>query len=309
MAKRFSILTGEVEEYDEKALKKLKERISEKEPLKKDFEKKARYRTTQINIVKINGVISAHATIKAEYLLLFNSLNKVEVLLEDSIYNFHTKGTEQLAELIRVTDTVKKKMVYALDSKGRLKDLLNFSEVQETWERFKKNASNFASFQKVDAQHIIKLNQAGNVEYYDKELLLKNSNSNLFNQIIFSQYLTKEFENFEAETFDTQSHFFPEIQFTVNCETKQQREEENSISYAKKGTPLFINKSKMIALYEKLYKKQIEYKFTDYIYDFNTHFTVSKEDGLIDKATVTISERIKNNMESEVIYELKRVEL
>lgn len=65
----------------------------------------------------------------------------------------------------------------------------------------------------------------------------------------------------------------------------------------------------MIRLYESYYREKIGFKFTDYLYDFESDFSISKQDGLIDYATVTINERIKNNIQSQVLYELKRVEL
>jgi len=131
----------------------------------------------------------------------------------------------------------------------------------------------------------------------------------LFNKIVLGQYLTSDEGRFDVEVFETQSHFFPPIRFDVHCETTRRGESEGMVHYAKSGKPLFVDKSHMIALYEKLYLPQIGFKFTDYLYDYESKFSVSSRDKLIRTAEVAIHERIKNNMESEVLYRLREVEL
>lgn len=275
--------------------------------------REARYRTKQINIIKLNDVISAHSAIQCDYyLLLQNKMNEeiiADVRLDDSIYNFYTQGSEELSDFIRSSDTVKNNIIYLLDEKGAIADLLNEETIQQNWHRFKKQLPMNKFFQKSPSEVLDKIINAGNIEYNSKIILLKNSNTNLFNKIMFGQYLTKSFNNFEHEQFDTESHFFPQIAFTVDFETTKSSEDKSVVNYTKKGRPKFVDIDSMILLYEKFYRPQIEFKFTDYLYDIEIDFSVSKEDGLINEASVSISERIKNNMESQVLYELKRVEL
>jgi len=272
----------------------------------------ARYRSTQVNIVKINGVISAHATIKAEYLLSVTGQRdglESRVRLEDSVYNFHTKGTERTAEIVRATDTVKKDLVYRLNAKGKPIRILNLGEIQTRWKQFKADIPRNQRFEIMDDEAKKQFVAAGDAEYSSEQVMLQHSHTNLFNQIVFGQHLTRTHEDFDAEVFETQSHFFPQIKFDVHCELVKEGEEDDVIRYAKAGKPLFVDKSQMIALYEQLYKKQVEFRFTDHIYEFEQRFSVEKGTKVIDKAQVRLNERIKNNMESEVIYELRRVEL
>ena len=88
-----------------------------------------------------------------------------------------------------------------------------------------------------------------------------------------------------------------------------QGEDEEMTHFEKTGSPLFVDKSAMIGLYERLYKSQVEYRFTDYLYDFEMTFSVRKDKHTIDRAQIRINERIKNNIQSEVLYELRTVEL
>lgn len=275
-------------------------------------EQQIRHRSTQINIVKIDGVISAHATIKAEYLLTISrqaDAIRATVQLEDSVYDFHTKGSEQAAELVRATDTIKKRLVYQLNDRGNPVKLLNQLEVQQTWQEFKANMSSAGYRDRMDEETFRRFIAAGDAEYNSEELLLKNSGTALFNKLVFGQYLTNENDRFDVSIFETQSHFFPQIRFDVHCETTRRGESEGLVHYATTGKPLFVDKSHMIALYEKLYLAQIGFKFTDYSYDFEASFGVSHGEKLIRKAEAAIHERVKNNMESEVIYRLREVEL
>lgn len=300
LKKKISFETNDGRDFTEHVLDKITNR-------------EARYRTKQINVIKLNDVINAHSAIQCDYYLsLENKANEgrvATVKLDDSVYNFYTQGSEELADFIRASDTVKNRLVYALDDKGVIRDLLNEESLQQNWHRFKKQLPMNKFFQKTPSEVLEQIINAGNIEYNSKSLLLRNSNSNLFNKIIFSQYLTRSFENFEQEHFETESHFFPQISFKVDFETIKKSEDDSVINYTKKGKPRFVDIDKMILLYEKFYRPQIEFKFTDYIYDIEIDFSVSKEDGLINEASVNLSERIKNNMESQVLYELKKVEL
>lgn len=276
------------------------------------FDPQVRYRSVQINIVKIEGAISAHATIKAEYLLTLSSqpgalCPTVELL--DSVYNFHTKGSEQTAELVRATDTIKRRLLYKLDDRGNPVKLLNHEEVLQNWRAFQAALPNSGLCAHIDDATLRQFIAVGDAEYTSEEVLLRNSRTALFNKIIFSQYLTRDADQFEIETFATQSHFFPQVQFDVRCKTERQGEDLETVHYSKSGKPLFVDKSQMIELYEKLYRAQIGFKFTDYLYDYESTFSVSKRESLIQKAEVVIRERIKNNMESEVVYKLRAVEL
>ncbi|REC59102.1 hypothetical protein DRF65_27745 [Chryseobacterium pennae] len=274
-----------------------------------DFKnRKARYRTKQINIVKINDVINTHTSVRCEYLLELKK-NQAKVILQDSVYNFYAEGTQDLEQFVRTSDSLKKEVDYQLNSNGEIVEILNLEALQQGWHRFKKQLP-LNNLVKNNKPEIIKqLIDAGNIEFGSPDILLKNCKNNLFNQIIFGQYLKRQFDEFTNEQFETLSHFFPEIAFKVECETTVRNTTENQTNFLKKGRPLFVDIDNMILLYEKYYKPQIQFKFTDHIYEYEVFFTVSNEDGLIDEATIHLSERIKNNVESQVVYQLKRVEL
>ncbi len=273
---------------------------------------KVRYRATQINMVKIDGAISAHATVKTEYLLTLErpkDSRRATVELEDSVYNFHTKGTEAAAALVRATDRIKRRLVYELDSKGVPVGLLNIAEVQENWRAFKETMTREGCPEGMDEKMSERFVTAGDIEYNSEEIILKNSNVTLFNKVVFGQYLTRDEQDFEVEIFHTQSQIFPQITFDVHCLTENQGESNGTVHFCKKGEPLFVDKSAMMALYEKMYRERIGYKFTDYIYEFTARFSIQKDINLIQKAEIRIAERIKNNVEYEVAYELRAVEL
>lgn len=293
--------------FEEKRIKHETEKQADEKNGSRD---ETRYRCEQINIVKLNGVISAHSTIKTEYLLKFIGHNNAIVTLTDSIYNFFTRGTEELVGFISSSDQIKGKMHYALDDRGRIKEILNKKELIEKWNDFRVHLEENPYIQKLSQEAKKNIIETGDREFSSSDdILFKNSYANLFNQIIFGQYLKHDFYNFQGEIIKTHSHFFPDIKFDVNCETKKQTEDEEFVTYLNMGKPLYVNISDMILLYEKFYKEQLQYKFTDYKYELEMNYTISKKDNRITEANASINEAVKNNMESQVLYNLRKVEL
>ena len=163
-------------------------------------EQQVRYRSTQINIVKIDGAISAHATIKAEHLLTLSgpqSAIRPTVELIDSVYDFHTKGSEQAAELVRATDTIKRRLVYQLNEMGAPNKLLNQGEIWQNWRDFQAELPKNGLRTSMDEATFRQFIAAGDAEYSSEEVLLKNSGTALLNKILFGQYLTREEDRFD----------------------------------------------------------------------------------------------------------------
>lgn len=274
-------------------------------------ERQARYRAEQINLVKVDGAITAHATIKTEYLLTLSSTMgalSATVTLEDSVYNFHTTGSESLAAMVRATDSIKKRLVYLLDEKGLPARLLNLPEVQEAWRTFKQDLSTNGFSERLGEEGVARFIEAGDIEYNSQAIILQMSATSLFHKVIFGQHLRGGAEH-QGEVFDTQSHFFPQIRFDVHCQASTQEESEDSVTLVKVGKPLFVDKSSMMSLYEQIYRPKIGFKFTDHHYTYETNSTVAKGDRLVRRADAAIHEAIKNNLEAQVIYKLRTVEL
>lgn len=199
--------------------------------------KEARYRTKQINIIKIDGAITAHSTIQHDYSFVINPQEQIaHTVLNDSIYNFNANGSEPLVDFIKTTDSLKKHMVYSITKKGEIEDLINHQDISYDWKKFKENISSYELFSNAEPEMISKIIEVGDIEFNSKEILIENSNSNLFNKIIFSQYLTCDYNDFETEEFFTISHFFPQIKFVVNCETRKTLETQNQIKFKNRQT-------------------------------------------------------------------------
>jgi len=298
----------EREKYVEQKRKKLE---AEKRANEKIGSKdQVRYRCEQINVIKLDGAINAHSSIKTEYLLKFADHRNAEVILTDSIYNFFTPGTEHLVGFISSIDQVKGRMIYELDEKGKIKKILNIEELRKKWKDYKYEFDNNPFMKSLTQKAKDQVTEAGDKEFLmNNNILYLNANANLFNQVVFGQYLKRNYNDFEGEVLPNQSHFFPDIKFDVNCEIRKQMEDDETITYKKIGKPSFIDIPQMIDLYDRFYKKQLQYKFTDYKYLLEITYTVSKKDNRVIKGNVSIEEAIINNMESLVIYDLKQVQL
>lgn len=273
--------------------------------------RQSRYRAEQINLVKVDGAITAHASIKTEFLLTLKNATdalSATVTLEDSVYDFHTTGSEKIAELLQATDRIKKRLIFSLDENGTPVRLLNLPEVREAWRTFKQDMSANGFSGSLGEEGVARFIEAGDIEYNSQEIILKMSGTSLFHKVVFGKHLRPGAEC-QGEVFDTQSHFFPQIRFDVHCQVSTQEESEESVTLVKVGKPLFVDKSRMTSIYEEIYRPKIGYKFTDHHYTYEVNSTVSKGDRLVRRADAAIHEAIKNNLEAQVIYKLRAVEL
>ena len=88
-------------------------------------------------------------------------------------------------------------MVYSIEADGSIKDLLNHENIKDDWQQLRSEIPNHELFKESKREVIDQIIKVGDVEYNSKPLLVKNSGSNLFNKIIFGQYLTFDFDDFE----------------------------------------------------------------------------------------------------------------
>ena len=105
-------------------------------------------------------------------------------------------------------------------------------------------------------------------------------------------------ENFEFEKLQAMSNFFKDIVIEANFTYSKLKEDEKFI-FIVKESELDRNKLdeiEMVKQYNKLYKTKIKYDFTEYDYKYRATMKLNKEDGLLENLTLSLTEKIKNNL-------------
>lgn len=117
-------------------------------------------------------------------------------------------------------------------------------------------------------------------------------------------------ENFEFEKLQAMSNFFKDIVIEANFTYSKLKEDEKFI-FIVKESELDRNKLdeiEMVKQYNKLYKTKIKYDFTEYDYKYRATMKLNKEDGLLENLTLSLTEKIKNNLICDISFDLKRIE-
>ncbi len=269
----------------------------------------AHYRFKQINVIRYEDIPISNSTIRAQY--LFERANhNVHTKCEESYYTF-TPQQNKIGDFLSLSDQIRKEVYWRIDKNGEPLRILNEGELKESWENAKRETlPNNEFMNSLDKEQYQKIIQAGDTEFQDMSLFIRNYRTNLFFRELFGQYLMKSPENFEFEKLQTMSNFFKDIVIEADLTYSKLKEDENFI-FIVKESELDRNKLdeiEMVKQYNKLYKPKIKYDFTEYDYKYRATMKLNKEDGLLENLTLSLTEKIKNNLICDISFDLKRIE-
>ena len=269
----------------------------------------AHYRFKQINVIRYEDIPISNSTIRARY--LFERANhNVHTKCEESYYTF-TPQQNKIGDFLSLSDQIRKEVYWRIDKNGEPLRILNEGELKESWENAKKEVlPNNEFMNSLDKEQYKKIIQAGDSEFQDMSLFIRNYRTNLFFRELFGQYLMKSPENYEFEKLQTMSNFFKDIVIEADLTYSKLKEDENFI-FIVKESELDRNKLdeiEMVKQYNKLYKPKIKYDFTEYDYKYRATMKLNKEDGLLENLTLSLTEKIKNNLICAISFDLKRIE-
>jgi len=147
--------------------------------------------------------------------------------------------------------------------------------------------------------------------YKDMQLFIRNLGTNLFFREILGQYLTRQPDNYMSENLKTLSNFFKDTTIEALLSYSKLKEDKDFVFIAKESTLNrdTLDELSMIRQYDELYKPKIKYNFTEYDYTYHVTIKLNKNDGLIENSSISLTEKIKNNMVCSIHFDLKRVEI
>jgi len=277
------------------------------------FDKQARYRFKQVNVVKFEDIPVSHSIIRAQYIFQIKN-NIIYNQFEESHYSMRPQSVH-LEDFLSISDKIRGKIYFEINQEGKPINILNMDELTKNWEYFKKNEITGNPFVKeIKSQsykNYEKLIEAGDKEFHDKNFFMRNLENNLYFREIFGQYLTKSFENFTTEKYESISNFFKETIIEANLKYSKVSENEFFFTFQKVSE---LNRERfnvpdMIRQYNEIYKPNVKYNFSEYDYSYRLTMTINKMDGLIENANIILIEKIKNNLSCNVNFELKRIEI
>lgn len=279
--------------------------------------KQIRYRSEQQIITKHSGNLASHGVLKHEYLLGIEKINggfNANVTITDAYGSYEPELMKDLIQLGLLIDSVRHEQKFRLSENGKMKELLNKSEMISNWMTLRtmqlKDDKLLRNFERDEQKQILKeVNKYCDVVFSDNYPMLEELSKNLFHFTVFDKYLSKsDLMGKGNETTQFYSSMF-NLPLTMEFEYQNFQEKDDSYIFEKNSKLLYVDYNTIIDIYKTQYQPVLHYAYTDYNYSISSKVEVDKESNFITQAYVTIEEAVKNNVESTIIYNLKQVKL
>lgn len=274
-----------------------------------------RYRTEQANITRIEEEVKSYSQLKKEYSFKLNlSKKEVEVNLLDYFYEFNPPALSRVFDFISKIDFIRNTWLIKINTAGRFLKIDNKEVLKKRWEEFKSDDLSEIEFVKVIKQtkpqeyaNLIKQGDLQFSEVYDDE---KDFNRDLFYLVLLDKYLTVPHDQLESEIYEYQSQLFPDVVVRMNMRYDILKIEGDLITVRKVWETIESDEllEKISNGYEKYHQPLIKYKFSNYKLDMRNLFTYNHKTKVMVSAELTIIENIENNIKSECIFNLKKIE-
>lgn len=278
------------------------------------FEQKNRYRAEQLNITRIEDDIKSYSQLKKEYEVKFNLTNHlVQVKLCDFFYEFNPPALSRVFDFISEVDYIRNDCLIEINKHGRFTKIADKNKIRKNWEEFKKNKLDEIEFIKVvkqaKPQEYMKLIQEGDLQFSNQYNDEKDYNRELFYLTLLDKYLYNKDENIESEEYTYQSQLFPDVVVPMTVRYDVLKKDEDLITIRKVWETIESEEllEKVTKGYEKYHQPLIKYKFSEYKLDMRNLFTYNLKTKTLEKAELSIIENIENNIKSECIFNLKRL--
>ena len=281
--------------------------------------RQVRYRCEQAVVIKSNGMIVSHADTKREFVIRKGATidhTLIRVCMVDNIVNVNPVALSEAAQLLIDLDNVKcSNVLVSLDnSNGMIDQILNHEEIILRWNEFKDSLFDKYKFIRAESNsqklHDF-VNMAENM-IKSHNLLLQDLKTKLFFDLFFDKYLITKHDLFQPYSRVFYSQLFEGVKIVMNFTQEVLRESPDMFLVKKHSTidKKKLDLNKIIEIYDKKFKPQIKYGFSEYDYKVieNTVYSTG-DDYWIEQSNVSIAERVKNNIDVLTDYKLNKIEL
>lgn len=274
-----------------------------------------KYRSEQLTVIKVNGIINNHAETKVEihakrYVTQSNYC--VDLLLTDSIITVYPDQLQEALNLMCELDFIKHNVSVVIDKlTGRIKNILNMDYVQEAWIQYKQKFYEKYAFVKtpdVKTKLDAFINNA-EAQMTEKDILLDFETRPFFD-LFFDRYLVNSYIDTTPYSKQYCSQLFNNKPVQMNGTKKVIHETPVAITIVKE-VKLDKKNTSMVEfenLYNQQYKPTVGYKFSDYNFEHKTEIILNPVERIVETASMNINENIQNNIELFIDYKLRRIQ-
>lgn len=280
----------------------------------KEYQKKARYRCEQFNTTKVEDRITFHCNTKKEYLVEKDSANeKVRVKLKEYLYKINPENLSPAIEAVKDLEFDKENVVLGLNDDNTIKEVINFDEIKEKWEKFKPkliSSEFYNQIEKINSKAAQDIITGGELEFESENNLRKTYDKLMLFHVLFNDFDAHKKRN-KNETLKFISQIFVNISLEIELQHTIIKEDDYFVEYRTVGTLLKdkLDNAVLEEQYNKFYKPIIEYSFSEYNYEYRIRRMVDKKNGFIVNATALMKEEVKNNYQFVTQFDLKQIEL
>jgi hypothetical protein len=278
-------------------------------------ENEAKYRSEQLVVIKIDGIIENHAETKLEYKvkkMVVNGQLMAKVDLVDQVLNIQPSYLQESMTLMGKIDVIKSNALVVIEpANGKVKGIANIDEIKNNWLAFKNDIYAGTSF--VQSPEI-----KANIETFVKNVDTQMNEESImldfqvrpFFDLFFDSYLVDKAYTFNNYTKLYYSQLFDHLPVEFDVTQTLIDEQPNLLTINKQAR---LNSNNMhLADFEKIYdlkyKPRIGYKFSNYDFEHQTQVSYNLNENLLSDASMGISETVKNNIELIVDYTVRRIE-
>jgi len=280
---------------------------------KKEYQKKARYRCEQFNTTKVEDRITFNCNTKKEYIVEKDSANeKARIKLKEYLYKINPENLSPAIEAVKELEFDKENVVLALDENNAIKEVINFDEIKEKWEKFKPkliSSEFYHQIEKINSKAAEDIIKGGQLEFESEKNLRKTYDKLLLFHVLFNDFDAHKKRD-KNESLKFISQIFVNIPLEIELQHTIIKEDDYFVEYRTVGTLLKdkIDNTVLEEQYNKFYKPIIEYSFSEYNYEYRIRRMVDKKSGFIVNATALMKEEVKNNYQFVTQFDLKQVE-
>lgn len=275
----------------------------------------AKYRSEQLVLIKVDGIIENHAETKLEYKIekiVHDDQFLVKVNLTDQIVNMQPNHLQEGFDLMSKIDLIKSNARLLVNPQtGKIASIENIDEIRNNWFAFKQEVEANTSFVKSEEMKTSIANYLSNTELqFTNENLLQDFQVRPFFELFFSAYLISDKLAVKNETKLYYSQLFDRLPVELDILATIVNETPDTINILKDATlnRENLNLSAFVKIYDERYKPRIGYKFDEYSFEHHTQVSYNLKDNLLADATMNIVEMVKNNIEVFVDYKLMRID-
>ncbi|RAJ31879.1 hypothetical protein [Pedobacter cryoconitis] len=275
----------------------------------------AKYRSEQLVLIKVDGIIENHAETKLEYKIekiVHDDQFLVKVNLTDQIVNMQPNHLQEGFDLMSKIDLIKSNARLLVNQQtGKIASIENIDEIRNNWFAFKQEVEANTSFVKSEEMKTSIANYLSNTELqFTNENLLQDFQVRPFFELFFSAYLISDKLAVKNETKLYYSQLFDRLPVELDILATIVNETPDTINILKDATlnRENLNLSAFVKIYDERYKPRIGYKFDEYSFEHHTQVSYNLKDNLLADATMNIVETVKNNIEVFVDYKLMRID-